>query len=368
MKKILVLVLGLIMACNSSQKTVSETSGEPSVSPDVKTFAQSITEDELREHLVVYASDEFAGRETGKPGQKLASSYIKDAYEVLGIPAAKSDGDYYQKVPLELTRLPNGTVTINNTKYSIGTDFITFSQSESTHQGLVFAGYGIDTNEYSDYSDLDVTDKVVLIKAGEPKNDDGTYVISGTEESSVWSNMSEAIGKKAEIANAQGAKGIFYYDPINYKRFEGYYNYMRTNDSGQMEVKSDEDNTVMILMNSDLAKKVYPNIESATAGEVLDIPISFDLKADNEMIDTENVVSFIKGSEKPEEYVIISSHLDHIGVNLDGNVNNGADDDGSGTVAMLEIAEAFVEAAKNGNGPKRSIVFLHVTGEEKGLS
>lgn len=81
---------------------------------------------------------------------------------------------------------------------------------------------------------------------------------------------------------------------------------------------------------------------------------------------SENVLAFIKGSEKPEEVIVISAHYDHVGTR-DGEIYNGADDDGSGTVAMLEIAEAFQKAVKNGNGPKRSILFLHVTGEEIGL-
>ncbi len=82
--------------------------------------------------------------------------------------------------------------------------------------------------------------------------------------------------------------------------------------------------------------------------------------------DSENVIAYIKGSEKPEEVIVISAHLDHIGVE-DGEIHNGADDDGSGTVAILEIAEAFKKAAAEGKKPKRSVVFLHVTGEEKGL-
>ena len=82
--------------------------------------------------------------------------------------------------------------------------------------------------------------------------------------------------------------------------------------------------------------------------------------------DSENVVAFIKGSEKPDEIIVISAHLDHEGVK-GKDIYNGADDDGSGTVAMLEIAEAFQSAVKAGKGPKRSILFLHVTGEEKGL-
>ena len=82
--------------------------------------------------------------------------------------------------------------------------------------------------------------------------------------------------------------------------------------------------------------------------------------------DSENVVAYIKGSEKPDEIVVISAHLDHVGMR-DGKIYNGADDDGSGTVALLEIAEAFQKAVKDGKGPKRSVLFLHVTGEEKGL-
>ncbi|MFY0631344.1 MAG: M28 family peptidase [Flavobacteriaceae bacterium] len=81
---------------------------------------------------------------------------------------------------------------------------------------------------------------------------------------------------------------------------------------------------------------------------------------------SENVLAFIKGSEKPDEIVVISAHLDHEGMR-NGEIYNGADDDGSGTVAILEIAQAFKKAAKEGNGPKRSILFLHVTAEEKGL-
>ena len=92
-------------------------------------------------------------------------------------------------------------------------------------------------------------------------------------------------------------------------------------------------------------------------------------------VDTENVIAIIRGTEIPDEYVILTAHLDHVGYGRTGsragrNVNkihNGADDDGSGTVAVLEIAQAFKEASKKGKGPKRSIVFLHVTGEEKGL-
>ena len=85
-----------------------------------------------------------------------------------------------------------------------------------------------------------------------------------------------------------------------------------------------------------------------------------------ELPDSENILAFIEGTEKPEEIIVISAHYDHVGTN-NGVVYNGADDDGSGTVAVMEIAEAFQQAKKAGKGPKRSILFLHVTGEEHGL-
>lgn len=81
---------------------------------------------------------------------------------------------------------------------------------------------------------------------------------------------------------------------------------------------------------------------------------------------SENILAFIEGSEKPEEIIVVSAHYDHVGMS-NGEIFNGADDDGSGTVALLEMAQAFQLAKKAGNGPKRSILFLHVTGEEHGL-
>ena len=105
-------------------------------------------------------------------------------------------------------------------------------------------------------------------------------------------------------------------------------------------------------------------IEEAKGTDNYTQPMKLNIKGVE--VETENVAAIIKGSKFPEEYIVISSHLDHIGIK-NGEINNGADDDGSGTVALLEIAEAFKMAADVGQGPKRSLIFLHITGEEKGL-
>ena len=104
------------------------------------------------------------------------------------------------------------------------------------------------------------------------------------------------------------------------------------------------------------AKNYYQNIPAAF----------LNAKRNENLPDSENIWAFIEGSEKPNEIVVISAHYDHVGI-INNEIYNGADDDGSGTVALLEIAQAFAQAKKEGHGPKRSILILHVTGEEHGL-
>ncbi|WP_116523869.1 M28 family metallopeptidase [Seonamhaeicola aphaedonensis] len=121
------------------------------------------------------------------------------------------------------------------------------------------------------------------------------------------------------------------------------------------------------VLAANFLKTYYQNesIESAYGGNnyFQTIPSEF---LSNKAKDTDNVLAFIEGSEKPDEIVVISAHLDHLGIEDDGQINNGADDDGSGTVALMEMAQAFKLAKNDGFGPKRSILFLHFTAEELG--
>ncbi len=368
------IILGFTLACNSSKQTVEEQSDGTSASdvqdannagPEI--YANTITENELKAHLFTYASDEFEGRETGEPGQKKAAEYIKAVYDSLEVPGALAGGEYYQKVPLEMVKLPEGSITANGKEFLVGNDFLSFNSIEGSFDSVIFAGYGIETDNYSDFTDLNVEGKIILVKAGEPKNEDGTYVISGNNDPSPWSDMSDAVGKRTEVAMAKGVRAVLYYDPENYARYRGYYSYMKSNNSGRMTVKANDNIPGLIVVDDELAKVIYPEIEAGFAPTTLNIPVNLELTSSNAEIDTENVVAVIEGSTKPNEYIVISSHLDHIGITSDGRINNGADDDGSGTVAMLEIAEAMQQAKNDGNGPGRSVVFLHVTGEEKGL-
>lgn len=373
MNKILFAGLFIAMSCNSAQHTDSSTSNSTAQQDETTekeriSYANTITEEDLKEHLYIYASDEFEGRNTGEPGQKKAVEYIKNHYQDLNVAAAQGGDNYFQKVPLEINGIPSGSISVGQSDYTLGEGIITFSSVPNQTYDVVYAGYGIETDAYSDYKDLDVQGKYVLVKIGEPKDTNGNYTLSGSDQPGVWSNWRETLSQRVDIATEKGAEGVIYYDDEYYNRAHRRYDHFAQSESGgNMTLKSDEKKIAYIFVNSEVATSIYPEINSAHTAKELDKKIALNLQNTTQDVDSENVVAFIKGKSKPEEYVVISSHLDHVGVDPSGDVFNGADDDGSGTVAMLEIAEAFKKAEADGNGPERSIVFLHVTAEEKGL-
>ncbi len=354
------------LSCHTTQQSVTKTITDPVA------YANTITETELKEMLYVYASDEFQGRETGKEGEKKAVEFLKNYYKNAKIPPTQAKNAYFQPVPLISYGNPDGNITLNGKNFSMGEQFVTFSPADkflATYQEIVFAGYGIEDDAYSDYKNIDVTGKVILIMGGEPKNESGTYVITGTSEPSKWSNLRQAINDKIQLAKEKKAAGLLFYDEANFPLISQRFNFMKKNSHGNnMRLKNEEEDAFFyVFINSEMAQQVDKNIGKTTLSKTIPATMKVDFKSETESITSNNVIAYIKGSEKPEEYIIISAHLDHVGVDASGDVFNGADDDGSGTVAVMEIAEAFKKAQSEGKGPKRSVVFLHVTGEEKGL-
>ena len=328
-------------------------------SQNQKTYASSITAEELKEKLYIYPSDEFEGRETGDKGQKIAVEYLKEIYKKLGVKAAKADGNYFQNVPLVLVNPPKVSIKTDENSFNYYEDFISISDAKTDFidsKDIVVVGYGIKDARYDDYEDLDVTDKIVVAIAGEPKNEDDTYLISGSKSISKWSNGRQELSSKRNAAKELGAKAFFLINESLFKRYAPYYK--------SRDQRGGESNLALDVSE----KSMYGFLVSESMGAVLlkTNSLKIDFNQVNETVVSENVAAMIKGSEKPDEYIILSAHLDHVGMH-DGEVFNGADDDGSGTVAILEIAEALKSAQENGEGPKRSVIFLHVTGEEKGL-
>jgi hypothetical protein len=210
MKNLITIVAAsaMLYACGSSQtKTVAKTETKTTVKTpvDVTKYGNSITEAELKTALYKYASDEFLGRETGKPGQKMAVNYLRDTYKSLGIAAAKSDGNYFQDVALEVNDVPTVSITNNEKAFKNIDDFVSVTSSGSgviNTNEVIYAGFGIEDANYNDYTNLDIKGKVVLIKSGEPKKEDGTFVITGTTEASKWSNFRQQFASKRDVAKA----------------------------------------------------------------------------------------------------------------------------------------------------------------------
>ena len=364
MKKILLFASAItFLACGTSQNTSKK--NEVNIDQAAK-YAATITSKELKEHLYTFASDEFEGRETGEKGQKIAVEYLKKEYQSLKIPSPLSNNNYFQNVPLTKGGTPEINLSINNQKFKYANDFVSVASANDgtvSAEEIVFVGYGIESEKYSNYKDIDVKGKVVLIKAGEPKEGD-IYTASGTKKPSKWSTRQQ-YRSKSKVAKDKGAKAILFYSADAYPMFAKYYG----KSSGSISLKDDGNKGAKMyyfFINSSIAKVLSSTIDTDIDSKIIKTPINFTYTGKSTDLNSENVVAFIKGSEKPDEILVISAHLDHEGVK-DGKVYNGADDDGSGTVALLEIAEAFQMAAKNGKAPKRSILFLHVTGEEKGL-
>ncbi|MDG1160842.1 MAG: M28 family peptidase [Flavobacteriaceae bacterium] len=364
MKKILLLTSALLMMFSCQKDATKE---------DVVNYGSSITQDELKEHLYIYASDEFEGRDTGDLGQKKAVDYIKKHYESLGIKPV-IEGNYFQNVPLNLVKTPKVTITNNGKSFNYFNDFISLGSAISTKisaSEIVYAGFGIDDEQFSNYTNIDVKGKIVVIKNGEPKDKNGNYIITGNKKASKWSNGRQELSAKRNAAKDKGAKTLFLMNDNLFNRYALYYKGLEERGAGNrlsLPVKKDaEADMYQFLISNKMGKSLIANIEKSAKPSYEKTTFEMILEASSESKPSENVAAIIKGSEKPDEYIIISSHLDHIGIDGDGEVFNGADDDGSGTVAMLEIAEAFKTAADNGHKPKRSIIFLHVTGEEKGL-
>ncbi|MCA0131842.1 M28 family peptidase [Winogradskyella alexanderae] len=376
MKKFfLLLCVGfLFTTCGTSTKTAqSQSVNSEIIANEISNpakYASSITSDELREMLYKYASDEFEGRETGEKGQKLAVEYLKAQYQEMKIPSPCKGDDYFQEVPLEKQKVGEANLTVNGKEFENFDDMVALSVSESMIESIneiIYVGYGIHADNYSDYEKIDVKGKVVLAKAGEPKDADGNYITSGTKENTKWTNGRQSLSSKRDAAIENGAKGLLYLDDNLFSRYSRYFKRQsESRTAGRLALKSEENGMYMIMISENVASAILPDIENNSTPKALQSNIKLNVTNNSLSVDSENVVAFIEGSEKPNEILVISAHLDHEGVK-DDKVYNGADDDGSGTVAILEIAEAFKIAKDAGKGPKRSILFLHVTGEEKGL-
>lgn len=344
---------------------------------DAKKYLNQIDTKDLNKHLSIIASDEYEGRETGKAGQKLAAEYLRNEFQELGL-IPLSDNGYYQEFQLIDKVLGKRLLEVNQTPFEIADHFFPVRDVnliDVLSNEILFVGYGINDNKYNSFEGINVTGKVIVALSGEPQIN-GKYLISGTSEESLWSSTSKKI---TELRKLNPALIIIIDD--NFKRNSKFYKLSLGTSQLKLAYKQSRKNEVpAITASEDLANallapnkktisKLNAKLKSSTVAPKaikLKSTIKIDLEYLMQDVNSENVIAYVKGSEKPDEHIFITAHYDHIGAK-DGEVFNGADDDGSGTVALLEIAQAFMMAKKEGKGPKRSIVFMAVSGEEKGL-
>jgi hypothetical protein len=344
-------------------------------------YASFIDESDLKRHLFELASDAYEGRETGMAGQKKAANYIASYYDSLGLPAVV-DGSYFQTYPLKREKYSRSTLTGGGKQFVYINDFFFFGSDQPLSLSVsdfVFAGYGIEEETYNDYKNIQVQGKIVMCLAGEPLDRNGNSIFTGNTAASEWS---DDFRKKVDLAKSKGAKALLLVDP-EFEQYLPRIRYWLEQPRLSLDYPSNPEATIPYCFVSpgtanallaagnrkrseDYARRIQRKKKPLSF--VVDTKVQLNIVHDEERMEAENVLGFIEGSDPllKHEVVVISAHYDHIGI-VNGQINNGADDDASGTVSTLEIAEAFVKASKEGNGPRRSVLILNVSGEEKGL-
>lgn len=368
----------------------------------VEQAARGITGDEARAHLRFLASDELQGRGTGHQGNQVAELYLGTVFErlELGRPTGSA---YLQPVELYFSRLGERNELVISeqvqradvaTRYAAGGDFQPHpsTAARSVSAGIVFAGYGISAPEfkYDDYAGVDATGRIVVALDGEPQQDEADSRFLG--RASTPHARAEA---KIENARKHGAVGLLLVRarlrdlssawPDNPSPRSRDFQLASQVDAETLAVGSISNTAADALLAgspggrkvADLKKAIETALSSAKEGPV-SAPASFAVEGrqarisidlSRERVVMHNVLGMVEGSdaERKNEIVVVSAHMDHDGLDADGRVFNGADDNGSGTVAVLEAAEAFAEAAQAGRRPSRTVVFALWNGEEKGL-
>jgi hypothetical protein len=320
-------------------------------------YAATITTGDLKDNLSIIASDAMEGRETGKRGQKMAAAFIASYFEELGL-TAPVNGNYYQSVPLYTMSLP--MVTLKSGSIEFTKEEYMYTGSSATDGlmeiPLLFIGGGTEEEMES----IDFTGKAVMFLLDPAASVMNNSLIS--------------------VMRDKGASMVFTVieKEDDFKRIT---NMTRSFVGGRLSLSKQTtptSNTGVFYLSAQAAGKIFnttfDKLKKAMADKKLDkikpSTVSYSIVQTNKDLKSENILGFLEGSDKKDEVLVITAHYDHIGISTRGEgdkINNGADDDGSGTVAVLAIAKAFVQAKKDGKGPRRSILFMTVTGEEKGL-
>ncbi|HYF33582.1 MAG TPA: M28 family peptidase [Chitinophagaceae bacterium] len=334
MRKSLVVICSLLSLALQAQKASNP-----------QPYAATITAEDLKKHLYIVASKEMEGRETATEGERKAAAYIENYFRSLGL-LPGNNGSYRQPFPLYQDSMTNAVLTINGQSWQIDKDFA--ANVNNNHpfslmaRDVLYVGNGVVDSARDAYKDVTPLGRIVLVNPGRA-----------------------SANQYMTAAQRNGAALLLVVQP-NFPR----------NPSPKGNLSSSEFRLANFINTFFISEKMAEAImgadwAAAKAGNAPSKHYATELSvAYNETVnklESSNVIGYIEGSDKKDEYVFLTAHYDHNGKRGDSIIFYGADDDGSGTVSLLEMAEAFTKAKAQKKGPRRSIVFMAVSGEEKGL-
>ncbi len=341
----------------SVQVAVSQKDG------NAERYAKFITLEELKTDLYILASDSLEGRDTGRPGQKLAADYIQHKFKEYGIPPVQAEDPnaivegYFQ--PFQVVQERGGSLSLESDGKKLQFLQELFYVNEVLKEDVAVQEIILMADGSKLVSTKGLKGKVVVVV----DNSEGNSM-SFLGSVRMWNTAAAAAEVRLllvasdrvpmfveEIGHyVSGGRMRLAIDPVPVQR------------EGALQ-------TIVVdtkALGEMLGKKGQAALAKKKVG--VKVPVDFTVKCTNlsEELMTENVLAYIEGTDKKDELVVITAHYDHIGIEGD-EVFNGADDDGSGTVAIMAIAKAFAKAKAEGNGPRRSVLIMPVSGEEKGL-
>ena len=328
MRKLLVLFLSFVTAMAVAQDI------------DANTAAKAITAAGLKEHLSIIAGAEMEGRETGTAGERKAAAYLVSQYKKFKLKPG-NNGSYTLPFKLFQDKVVSSTLKVNGEPYTLDKDYwvnaTSVPQTSFNTNAVIFVG-----SDFNDKSTVDVKGKLL--------------VATESKERSMMKIMA------AQKLGAAGIIIIANTNPTN-----------ASNLTGRLSITAASSTFISMTVSKALGSRLLGGSKDYTDQELADVPkgvfsttIDWVTEHNNTEVPSADVLAVLPSKEKTDEYMFITSHYDHEGIK-NGVIYFGADDDGSGTASVVAIANAFSQASKKGFSPKRNMVFMNVSGEEKGL-
>lgn len=307
--------------------------------PTFNTLSNLVLPQSLQSTLNVLAADSMEGRETGTEGERRAANFIAKKFKSFGL-APGNKGSYFMPFTLIQYELESAELKLNGNSIQLHTDFVVSTQSPFTGTQVSDDVLLFLNNNLLDTANLhNIKNKIILIKDPTSRVDFAKFINYIKRKNAVG-----CIVVKKELPKNTSAN------------------------QSNLSFNESKNNFFIIQITNDVFNIIKQKANILNENLLTDAPIRFELnsKFKKNSIQSANVIAVLKGSKQTNDYVFVTSHYDHLGIK-NGVIYNGADDDGSGSASVIEIAKAFSEAKKQGIIPKKNIVFMTVSGEEKGL-